>query len=119
MSFRKKRLEEDLKREITSILQLELKDPRVSRLTTVTDVELSGDLRYAKIFVSVLGSEEERKNTLEGLGKATGFIKSEIGKRVRLRYIPEITFNLDLSIQKGIEMAQIIKKVQEDKGVNE
>jgi len=119
VGFRKNRLEEELKREITDILQMEIKDPRISKLTSVTDVELSGDLRYAKVYVSVMGSEEERRNTLEGLKKATGFIRSEIGKRIKLRYTPEITFHLDLSIQRGIEITQLLKKVQSDEGVGE
>ncbi len=111
MGFRVSRLAEEIKREVTDIVRNHLKDPRISHLTSVTEVEVSKDMRYAKIFVSVYGSEEEQVKTLEGLQSANGFIRSELGRRIRLRYLPEITFNLDTSIEQGVKISQIIDKV--------
>jgi ribosome-binding factor A len=114
MSFRPRRLAEEIKREVTSMLQAELKDPRICRFSTITDVEVSGDLRYAKLFVSVYGSEEEQSQTLKGLQSAGGFIRTELGKRIRLRFLPELTFCLDLSIGRGVRLANLIQRVADD-----
>lgn len=115
MGFRLNRLAEEIKREITDIIRYSLKDPRVSPLTSITDVEVSKDLRHAKVFVSIYGSEEEQTKTLEGLKSANGFIRSELGKRISLRYIPEITFILDTSIEHGVKISQIINKISGEK----
>jgi ribosome-binding factor A len=114
MSFRPRRLAEEIKREVTSMLQAELKDPRICRLSSITDVEVSRDLRYAKLFVSVYGSEEEQSQTLTGLQSAGGFIRSELGKRIRLRFLPELTFCLDQSIGRGVRLANLIRRVTDD-----
>jgi ribosome-binding factor A len=96
------------------MLRTELKDPRISKLSTITEVEVSRDLRYAKLFVSVYGSEEEQSQTLSGLQSAVGFIRSELGKRIRLRFFPELTFCLDPSIGQGIRLTSIIRQVMDD-----
>jgi ribosome-binding factor A len=114
MGFRPNRLAEEIKREVTDMLQVELKDPRICRLSSITDVEVSGDLRHAKLFVSVYGSDEEHSQTLEGLQSAGGFIRSELGKRIRLRYFPELTFCLDPSIQRGVRLSNLISQVVDD-----
>jgi ribosome-binding factor A len=115
MGFRPHRLAEEIKREVTGMLQTELKDPRISKLASITGVEVSRDLRYAKLFVSVYGSETEQEHTLAGLNSASGFIRAELGKRIRLRYVPELTFSLDASIQRGIKLTHLIREVMEDK----
>ncbi len=114
MSYRVNRIAEELKREVTDILQTELKDPRVSKLTSVTAVELSRDLRHAKIYVSVLGSEEEQERTLAGLRSAVGFVRSELGKRLELRHVPEIAFHLDSSIAHGVKISQLLRSVMKE-----
>jgi len=114
VSFRLSRLAEEIKREVTDILRLQLKDPRISKFTSITDVEVSKDLRHAKMFVSVFGSEADRSRTLEGLKSASGFIRSELGKRIRLRYLPQLSFYLDSSIQQGIKISQIIREVRNE-----
>ncbi|MGD0621030.1 MAG: 30S ribosome-binding factor RbfA [Thermacetogeniaceae bacterium] len=119
MGFRSHRLAEEIKREVTGMLQTELKDPRICRLSSITDVEVSGDLRYAKLFVSVYGSEEEQSQTLAGLQSAGGFIRSELGKRIRLRFLPELTFYLDSSIQRGVRLANLIRQVTDDKRIGD
>lgn len=106
------KLEEAFKQEISRLIQHELKDPRIG-FTSVTRVVVSGDLRYVTGYVSVLGSDEEKKTTLEGLARATGFIRSELGRRIRLRYTPELTFRLDESIAHGLELTSFIDRLRE------
>jgi len=90
----------------------ELKDPRIG-FVTVTSVEVTPDIRYARIFVSVLGSAEETKQTLTVLNKARGFIRAELGKRIRLRYTPEVEFRFDESIGHGARIMELLEEVKE------
>jgi len=106
------RVREEIKKEASDIIQRRLKDPRIG-FTTVTDVEVSQDLRHVKIFVSVLGSEEAIARTLEALERAKGFIRTEIGRRIRLRHTPEIHLALDRSIERGTRLVQLLKDVGE------
>ncbi|WP_227766597.1 30S ribosome-binding factor RbfA [Zhaonella formicivorans] len=108
---RSQRVAEEMKREVAEILRNELKDPRIG-FVTITSVEVSGDLRYAKVYVSVYGKSEEQKQTLEALNKASGFVRREIGKRIQLRYTPEIVFKFDESIEHGAKIAELLNKVQ-------
>lgn len=119
MGFRPRRLAEEIKREVTAMLQSELNDPRICKLSSITDVEVSRDMRYAKVFVSVYGSEDEQTQTLAGLQSAGGFIRSELGKRIRLRFLPELAFALDPSIKRGIELTHLIDKVMDDNRIGE
>ncbi|AEV69027.1 30S ribosome-binding factor RbfA [Acetivibrio clariflavus] len=102
------RISEEMKREISSIIQNELKDPRLSSLISVTNVNVTKDLRYAKVYVSIMGNEEEKKNSLEGLKSAAGFIRREVGHRIQLRYTPEVQFELDNSIEHGAYISKLI-----------
>ncbi len=102
------RISEEMKKEISSIIQSGLKDPRLSKLISVTNVNVTRDLRYAKVFVSIMGTEEEKKNSLDGLKSAAGFIRREVGHRVQLRYTPEIQFELDNSIEHGAYISKLI-----------
>lgn len=86
---RANRVGEQMKKELGEIITRKLKDPRVG-FVTITDVEVTGDLQQAKIFISVLGDEKQKHDTLVGLAKAKGFIRSEIGQRIRLRKTPEL-----------------------------
>ncbi|MGB9886351.1 MAG: 30S ribosome-binding factor RbfA [Moorellales bacterium] len=110
---RVQRVAEQIKKEIAAILKYEMKDPRLG-FVSVTEVELSPDLRYAKVYVSVLGGEEARKESLEVLARATGFIRREIGERLSLRFVPEITFRFDPSIQRGVRIAEIINQLHRE-----
>ncbi|ACB85028.1 30S ribosome-binding factor RbfA [Natranaerobius thermophilus] len=118
--MRKEKLQEELKKIISDILQREVKDPSVG-FVTVTSVDLSGDLRHAKVFVSILGEKENQQDSLRGLEKATGFIRSELGKRVRLRHVPEIVFKFDESIEHGDHINKLLKQMNlgEDNEDNE
>ena len=100
MSVRANRVGEQMKKELGEIIGRKIKDPRIG-FVTVTDVQVTGDLQQAKVYISVLGDERKRENTLLGLAKAKGFIRSEIGQRIRLRKTPEILFEFDESIDYG------------------
>lgn len=115
MSERFRRLQEDIKREVSDILQRQVKDPRLG-FVSITDVEVSRDLSYAKVFVSVLGSEEERQQTMEGLTRAAGFVRSELAKRIRARHIPEMLFRYDPSLEHGARINAILKDLEDQEG---
>ena len=116
--LRIEKLQELIKQEMSKMLLKELKDPRIG-FVTVTDVEMTGDLREAKIYVSVMGGEEQIKNSLEGLNSALGFIRREIGQRIRLRFTPEISFALDTSLDYGDHIQKLLLQVEgENKNVD-
>lgn len=108
---RTRRIAQELKKEVSSIISIDLKDPRVSSLSSITDVELTNDLSQAKVFVSIIGSDQEKEETIEGLNSSKGFIKKELGQRLRLRHIPELIFVLDQTIERGVYMDNLIDKV--------
>jgi ribosome-binding factor A len=110
---RANRLAEEMKKEVSQILREEIKDPRVG-FVSVTRVEVSSDLRYAKVFISVLGSQEERQEVARALKRAGGFIRSELARRIRLRFTPELTFKIDDSIEHGVRIANILDQVKND-----
>jgi ribosome-binding factor A len=110
------RINEEIRHELSSILRTGLKDPRVSSMTSVLRVEATPDLKHCKIFVSVLGDEEERKNTEEGLKSSSGYIKGELARRVNLRVTPELHFVMDQSIEYGINMSKLIDNVIKNEG---
>ena len=114
MSYRSVRLAEEIKRVITDLMRTALRDPRISGMTSITGVDVSKDLRYAKIYISVLGTEEEQEKTIEGLQSAGGFIRSEMGKAIRLRYTPELSFTLDTSIQHSLKINKMLRDIIPD-----
>jgi len=118
-SKRNARISEEIKKIVSQLILKELKDPRIATMTTITDVDVTNDLSYAKIYVSVLGSEKERKSTMKALQSASGFIRKEIGKKVKLRYIPEPKFSLDKSIENGIYISKLIDSIKEDDNKND
>ncbi|HHY81069.1 MAG TPA: 30S ribosome-binding factor RbfA [Clostridiales bacterium] len=109
--YRINRISEEIRKEISDIIRYDVKDPRISEMSSVVKVEVTGDLRYAKIYISVLGNEEDRKNTLEGLKKASGFIRRELGNRMDIRYIPELQFVSDHSIEYSVEISRKINEL--------
>ena len=110
---RSDRLGDLIQREISDILHRQIKDPRVG-FCTIIRVDMSDDLRHAKVRVSLMGNETEQKNTLAGLKSATGFIRREIGSRIALRHTPEIVFVQDKSVDHSIRIAQLIADGQEE-----
>lgn len=111
--LRTSRVAEQMKKELGEIVNQKLKDPRIG-FVTITDVSVTNDLQQATVYISVLGKEEEKNNTLKGLQKATGFIRSEIGKRIRLRKVPEITFTFDEAHEYGNRIDSILQKLKEE-----
>lgn len=110
MENRRRRLAELLKKEISDLVVREIKDPRIG-FVSITSVDLSADLRHAKVLISVLGNENERKASLAGLRSATGFIKRELGNRLRLKYVPSISIVYDDSIEQGARIISLIDSV--------
>jgi ribosome-binding factor A len=113
MSHRANRVGEQMKKELSDIIGRKIKDPRIG-FVTVTDVQVTGDLQQAKVYISVLGDDEQRENTLKGLAKAKGFIRTEIGNRIRLRKTPEIIFEWDESIDYGNRIETLLHQLHTD-----
>ena len=111
MAHRIERVNQLIRQEISELLQREVKDPRLESFVAVTEVSTSPDLRHAKVFVSFIGSEEERQKTLSGLGAATNFLRNQMAKHLRLRRIPELSFQWDDSIERGTHLLQLIDEV--------
>jgi len=107
-SIKNVRINAEVKKELSVIISRELKDPRIAPMTSITEVEVAPDLKTAKVFVSVLGDETAKTDTLAGLKKAAPFIRSCLAKSVNLRNTPELRFILDDSIEYGIHMSQLI-----------
>jgi ribosome-binding factor A len=122
-SRRVERVASLIKREVSQMLMVGIKDDRVGAgMVSITDVNVSGDLQHAKIFVSIYGTDEARAETMEGLKAATGFVRSELGQRLRLRRTPEVLFKEDLSMERGTRVLSLINQLsqeREEKGVDE
>ena len=102
------KINEEVRRELANIIR-ELKDTRIPMMTSVVAVNVTNDLRYAKAYISVMGDEETQKKAMEGLKSAAGFVRREIGKRIDLRYTPELIFELDHSIEHGAHIEELLK----------
>ena len=108
------RISEQIKKEISSIIMNEIKDPRISEMSSVIHVKVTPDLKFAKVYVSVFGNEEEKLNSLNGLKSASGFIRKKLGEYMKLRTLPEIHFEIDESIEYGARINQILKEIQKE-----
>jgi ribosome-binding factor A len=104
------RISEEVKKHLSDIIR-ELKDPRIPLMTSVVSVSVTKDLKYAKVYVSIMGDEETKKDALKGLKSAAGFIRKEIGSRVLLRALPEFHFELDNSIEHGAHINELLQSV--------
>lgn len=112
-NVRPNRIADQMREELAQLMRDELKDPRIG-FASVVKVEVAPDLRVAKVFISVLGDAEAKKSTLKGLESAAGFLRGEIGNRLRLRFAPELRFILDESIEHGARIAALLNQVQKD-----
>ncbi len=110
-NHRSVKVAEEIKREIAQMIRDDLKDPRLKGLISVTHVEVTNDLRYAKIFVSMYSQENDEKSAFKALEKASGYLRSELAKRLQLRYTPELIFKFDDSIQYGDKINKIISNI--------
>ena len=111
MSLRNERVRKELMREISDILLREIKDPHISGIVSITDVEVSHDNSFAKVFFSVFGDDKTKEKTKEALQKNTPKIRYEIGKRIRLRLTPELHFIEDDSLERGTRVTELIDKI--------
>ena len=109
-SFKHNRTAEDIRREITLLIR-ELKDPRIAPMTTVVDAVVATDLKTCKVYISVLGDEKAREDTMAGLKSAEGYVRRELAHSLNLRNTPQITFLADRSIERGVEMSRLIDEV--------
>ena len=112
-SIKNTRINGEVQRELSNIIR-ELKDPRVGIMTSVTAVEVTPDLKYCKAYISVLGDDETKAETLAGLKSAAGFIRRELARTVNLRNTPEIKFIMDESIEYGMRMSKLIDDVRKN-----
>ncbi len=113
-SIKNTRINMEVQKELSEIIRLEIKDPRIHPMTTVVSAQVTPDLKYCKAYISILGDEEAGKATIEGLKSAEGYIRRELARRVNLRNTPEIKFILDQSIEYGVNMSKLIDEITKD-----
>lgn len=113
--LRVEKVQEFIKQEISKIILTELKDPRVG-FATITQVEATGDLRSVKIYVSLMGSDEQKADTWKGLQSSLGYLRSEIGKRIRMRITPELSLHIDESLDYSAHIQELLIKIKQEEG---
>ena len=114
---RQEKLGELIAVELSQLLRTRVKDPRVG-FASITRVEVSGDLRHAKVYVSVMGTPEEQAATMQALKHANGFLRHEVAERITLRYMPELIFKLDTSIEEGSRILALIQQIEDEERIN-
>ena len=121
MSRRSERLEDQIRSDISDMLQREMTDPRLtttSVIISITDVDLTEDLRYARVYVSILGNDEQTRDAFAGLRHAAGFIRRGLAQRLSLRFVPEVSFQLDQSVARGARVLELIKQVEDEEAAS-
>ena len=118
-SIKNTRINGEVQKVLSEIIRGEIKDPRISPLTSVVSVSVAPDLKTYKAFISVLGNEEAQENTMAGLKSAVGYVRRQLAKELNLRNTPEITFVLDQSIEYGVNMSKMIDDVVSKDGASE
>lgn len=111
MTTRQEKVNELLKVEISDIMLREMKDPRLG-FVTITDVEVTKDLRHATVYISVLGEEKDKETSLAVLQRAAGYIRGEFGRRVHMKVIPEISFRMDTAVERGARIFELLQQVK-------
>ena len=119
MRIRPEKVARLMRREVAEILQQKLRDPRVSAMVSVTDVEVTQDLSFARVFVSILGSPAERESTLEALAHAAGFVRHELGLRLGLCEVPVVRFVHDESLERGARVEDLLKRIHNGRPVED
>ena len=112
-TIRQEQIQNRLIEEVSDMLRRELKDPRLG-FVTVTGAEITRDLRHAKVYVSVLGSEEEKQQSLEALRRASGYIRGEFTRRAHLRVAPELSFQGDVSLARGARIFELLQQIEQE-----
>nr|WP_072514301.1 30S ribosome-binding factor RbfA [Ndongobacter massiliensis] len=111
---RVRRISQEIKKSLSHAISFELNDPKIAAITSLTEVRVSSDLAYADVYVTILGTPWEKRQTLEGLENAAGFLKRRLGEDVKLRSMPELRFHGDESIEHGLYMDKLIEKTLEE-----
>lgn len=114
MAHRIERVNNLIRREISELIQYELRDPRLESFITVTEVSTSADLKYAKVFVSSMSGKQDEQNILEVLKSATGFLRSELASKIRIRRMPELIFQWDDSIEHGDKILRLMDNLHQE-----
>ncbi|GKU24750.1 MULTISPECIES: 30S ribosome-binding factor RbfA [Clostridium] len=113
-NYRGGRINEEVKKEVSDIIRNSIKDPRLTAMISVTDAVVTKDLRYANIYISIFSlSEEEKASTFSALKSSSSFVRKELGHRINLRHTPEVLFQLDESIEKGMHIDSLLEKIKE------
>ncbi|QOV18302.1 30S ribosome-binding factor RbfA [Blautia liquoris] len=113
-SIKNIRINQEVQKELSQIIRKEIKDPRIAMMTSVTKVEVAPDLKTCKAYISVLGDDQAKSDTILGLRNAEGYIRRLLAKNVNLRNTPEIIFVLDESIEYGVNMSKLIDDINKD-----
>ena len=111
-NYRNNRINEEVRKELSDVIRNDLKDPRINAMVSITSVDVTKDLRYAKVYVSIFGNEEEKKSTLSALKSSSGFLRRELGSRINLRYTPQIIIEVDESIAHGMHIDELLHKIK-------
>ena len=114
MGLRSEKVQRQMEREISRILHEDLKDPRIG-FATVTRITLTADLRYARVYFSIYGDESTQQAGLKGIKSAAGYIRKLVGERLKLKYVPELSFTLDRSIEYSIRLEETFKKLEDER----
>jgi len=114
MTYRIERFNSHLRHEISDLIQFHIKDPRLGTVVSVTSVEVTPDLRHARVRISRMGTDEEKRQTIEALVSAAGYIRHQLGDRMKSRHIPELTFKLDETIEKADRVLRMIDRISEE-----
>ncbi|MDT8716418.1 30S ribosome-binding factor RbfA [Clostridium sp. 19966] len=111
-NYRNSRINEEIKKELSDIIRNNVKDPRITAMVSITDVNVTKDLRYAKVYVSIFGNAEEIDGTFAALKNSAGFMRKELGNRINIRYIPQLIIEKDNSIENGMHIEEILHKIK-------
>ncbi len=114
-AHRIERINAQIKREISELIQQHLRDPRLAEFTAVTEVSTSPDLKHSKVYISSMGGEQDEEKVLSALNSASGFLRTALAKRIKMRYTPELHFAWDNSIEHGDRVLRLIDQVSEEK----
>ncbi|MBP1918512.1 30S ribosome-binding factor RbfA [Youngiibacter multivorans] len=113
--YRSGRINEEMKKELASLVMTDIRDPRLTAMVSITEVEVTKDLSYAKVYVSIFGTEKEKADSLEAIKNASSFLRREIGRRMNLRHTPELVIMLDTTIDRGMHIDDLIRQISTDK----
>ncbi len=119
MRIRPERVAQMIRRELSDIIARRLRDPRIGQWVSITDVEITRDLSFARVYVSILAPEGERDRTLATLKAATGYVRSQLAPRLDLREVPELRFELDTSLETGARVDEILRRLEKGETIDD